>query len=102
MSRSSFWVGKVASPRSVTSRASRELETPPVSQAASWVVVTGSRVGELRLSEECADNWRQNRRRSRTAAAKPLTLTGLPNLWIGLRGSGFSRNAIANARGKPF
>src|SRR5512141_3376362 len=85
--RSSRCVGRVARPRSVTRRESRLLDTPPVNQAASWVVVTAVEV-VLGFSEECAGTTaRTNRQR----ISEALTLTELPNSWIGLRAAASER-----------
>jgi hypothetical protein len=78
----------VASPRSATSPASRLLETPPVSQAASCVVFTGCLDGEVSADWVAAaarlNSKKDNDNDNNDNDDKALTLTELPNAWISL------------------
>ena len=68
------------SERAAQKRVNRALETPPINQDASSVVVTA----RDEISEECAAIVAKRSRQ----ISEALTLTGLPNSWIGLRAVG--------------
>jgi len=95
-------VGKVASPRSVTNRASRALGTPLVSHAVSSVVVT-ARDFDLEPSAETSEECATEVARTNTDSSnEALILTGLPNSWIALRRAALQGRDDVNTRGKPF